>query len=282
MKPVRLPISNIAEGTDTKSVGASPKFFSNMFSGGRHRPSLSGEPLGCLSLLDAGEQIERPRAFPSPGLAGEILPSCSLKVHAQPTIQIQRPRAILSSPENDELLQGQQVETLTTSSSKINAVRACLKDLPSAPVSAAELIEPLPPSKDVPKAVVSPPDELLYMGDIETSISDEASICSTSSNVELHSNDLLLAHELLDIKLGRTITAEAVKEKFFLAGSPQQKSKHEQNGNEENLGNGAAANRVLKKHSGKPSVTPPRPPKQQSSSPLARKGNSVRVLRPWY
>lgn len=278
MKPVRLPASNNAEDTDTKSVGASPKFFSNMFSGGRHRrPSLSGEPLGCLSLLDAGEQIERPRAFPSPG---EILPSCSLKVHAQPTIQIQRPRAILSSPENDEL-QGQQVEKLTTSSSIIKATEARSKDLPSAPVSSVELIEPLPPSKEVPKAVVSPPDEFLYMGDIETSISDEASCCSTSSNVELHSNELLLPRELLDIKLSRTITAEALKEKKFIAGLPQ-KSKHEQNGNEENLGNGTAANRLLKKHSGVPTVTPPRPPKQQSSSPLARKGNSVRVLRPWY
>eukprot|EP00250_Pteridium_aquilinum_P002642 c12866_g1_i1 orf=82-636(+) len=175
MKPIRLPVAACdGEDTDTKSIGASPKFFSNMFHGGRLRKSsISGESLGCLSLLDAGEQVERPRAFPSPG---EILPTY-VKVQAQPTIHIHRPRAVLSAPENDELLscelQGQQVEKSIITSSAPKAVPSPSEDLPHAPLTLVEDCFLLVPANGVPKAATSPIDEPLGVTERETSISEQ-------------------------------------------------------------------------------------------------------------
>ncbi|KAI5064214.1 hypothetical protein GOP47_0020884 [Adiantum capillus-veneris] len=274
MKPIRLPVSNDLDVTDKKSVGESPKFLSNVFSGGRcRRLSLNSESLGCLSLLDAGDQAERPRAFPSPGLAGEILPSSGLKVHAQPTIHVHRPRAVLSSPENDEL-QGQQVEKPPS----LKSLEAHSNDFPTASLSSDDFNDPMSPSV-VPKAVVSPPDELLYIGEIESSISDEGSSCQ-SSNLE-NNNEVLLAHkpsnELVDMKLSRIRTAETLKEKAAMVGASP-KSRHEHNGNEENLAHSTAANRLGKKHSGLPANTPRRSLKQQPSSPRLAKGNPGKAL----
>lgn len=282
MKPIRLPVAaNNVEDSDTKSVGASPKFFSNMFSGGRHRKSsISGESLGCLAVLDAGEQRERPRAFPS---TGEILPTY---VKAQPTVHVHRPRAVLSSPENDELtceLQGQQGVKLTSSNSAPKAVLSpsedlphaplsSIEDLPHAPLSSIEDLAPLLSSNEVLKAVPSTPNDLLRMGATETSLSDEAASCSNRERID-ESNEL--SNELLDIKQDRSLKSSATTEKKFNHGLHSE-SQVERNGNEENLSCTTGVNRMVKKHSGSRG-----PAKQQLPKPVS-KGNSVRVLRPWY
>ncbi|MCO5595180.1 hypothetical protein L7F22_049219 [Adiantum nelumboides] len=285
MRAVRLPVSNDADDTGQNSVSSSsPKVISNVFSGGRYRRlSLDGESIGCLSLLDAGEQVERPRAFPSSGLAGELLTSCGLKVYAQPTVHVHRPRAVLSSPENDEL-QGQQGEKSTVSSSAVKSLEARSMNFPTVSLSVSDSFnDSIVPSKVVPKAVMSPPDELPYMGELQTSVSDEASSCSTRSNVE-NCNELLFAHkpsnELVNIKLSRILSAEALKERKANIGLPP-KSRHEQSGNEESLAVGTAAKRLVKKHSSLPTNSHYRSPKQPSS-PRSAKKNPGKALRPWY
>ncbi|MCO5551921.1 hypothetical protein L7F22_005428 [Adiantum nelumboides] len=285
MRAVRLPVSNDADDKGKNSVSSSsPKVTPNVFIGGRYRRlSLDGDSIGCLSLLDAGEQVERPRAFPSSGLAGELVPSCGLKVHAQPTVHVHRPRAVLSSPENDEL-QGQQGEKSTVFSSAVKSLEARAMNFPTVSLSVSDSFnDSVVPSKVVPKAVVSPADELPYMGELQTSVSDEASSCSTSSNVE-NCNELF-AHkpsiELVDIKLSRILSAEALKERKANIGLPP-KSRHEQSGNEESLALGTAANRLVKKHSGLPTNSHHRSPKQQPSSPRSTKKNPGKALRPWY
>lgn len=269
MNHYRLPVAaNNVEDTDTKSVAASPNFFPNMFTAGRSRKlSISSEPLGCLALLDAGEQSERPRALPS---TGDVLPTC---VKAQPTVHLHRPRAVLSSPENDELaceLQGQQWVRLISSDSPPQAVRLASDDLPHAPLSSMEDLG----SKDILRAVSLPPHDVLSMGANETSVCDEASSCSTSS----HQEPIDEPNELLDRKQSKSVISVTTKGKKSNHGWSSE-SRLEGNGNEENLS--VVVNQTIKKHGSLPSNATSRGPSKQLPKPVL-KSKSPRVLRPWY
>lgn len=287
MEPIRLPIAaNNIEDTGTKGVEASPKHFSNLLHGGRYRKSSIGaESLGCLSLLDEGEQLDRPRALPIPGLAGEML-ATYVKVQAQPTGHIQRPRAVLSSPENDELsceLQGQQGERSNIAKSAPKALLSPLEELPKAPLSPLEDLPKAPPSlsKELPKALASSPTDHQSTGDRDTCM-PKAPAFSINSNHEYPSVSLPSIeppNEPVDNQQSKAITSEATNEKPPSGMSADTKCTR-RHGNDENLSNTNMANRMVKKHSSSPSSVSHKSAKQLSK-PMT-KGNSGRVVRPWY
>lgn len=316
MEPVRLPVAtDNTEDSHTESV---VKLFSNHNHRGRARKPFAGvESLGCLSLLDEGE---RPRALPSPDVTAEHSTTYT-KIHVQPIIQ--RPRAVLSSPDNDELiceLQGQPDKRVNTAH---DAPKAPLSPL-EGPTSAggqpdkrehiANDASKQPDKRteianDKPKAPLSPLEGPTSVGgeifvDIcSTERTDTVDDCpkpplsalegvvsveglasvSIAKSSHQKSSVLSSSQDHMDTSNSNISMSEPSKKEPAGHGMTwEHKSvSTKRDGNDENLSNANGRNRVMKRAGCSPSSAPNVGLKEQTHKPAA-KGNSGRVIRPWY
>ncbi|KAH7279708.1 hypothetical protein KP509_37G032600 [Ceratopteris richardii] len=277
MKPVRSPSAQNLEDTGARKGTTYWNYSLNIINtGSNRRQSIRSGPQGIPSLLDQGEQIERPRAFPSPGLTSKFF-SQNLKVHGYPTVHILRPRAVLSSPEND-LLQVHEPERSVTPRSTLAAPETPMTVPPTALVSPVDEVD-LSFLSEAPKAALFPRDELLNMRDIETSISDVASTSSTSSNWE-HNNEVMGSRRpSIELVPPALPTPRRIKNRQINVTSSPRIRSDGQGADEENASPVTPVIRSAKKCNG---ISSDRRSLKQQTSALRTKDNPGKIQRPWY
>lgn len=258
MDASKLPIA--ADHPEDNNIGV-VTFSRQLASPSHHgRPRIAVEPLGCLSLLDQGEQNGRPYALPSPDVRNKNW-IASTKQKSQPIVHVQRPRAVLSSPENDDLsreLQHEAEESENIVIAPPKAPLSLLEEPSSTGVGANFVAENSISSTDVNQE------------NSDVSLSPKDSLTPSNSRNSLDpSNSRITKHKVTKGKsIGQCTMSET-------------KAVSSRGGNDENFLTPVVRNQLGKKNACMPSAPSSIGLKMHTNKAMA-KGDSGRVVRPWY